>query len=511
MSAVGLIARYRIALWSGAFVLALLAIFQHTAAFTVGTWIENETYTHGFIILPISLWLMWQRRHELAALTPQPTPWLLLPMLALGLLWELGYLGRVMVVQQYSLVGMIIVVIWGLLGTRIARVLAFPLGFLMLAVPFGEAFLPPMMEFTADFTVAALKLTGIPVYREGNYFTIPSGNWSVVEACSGIRYLISSVTLGLLYAYLTYRSLKRRMVFVVLAVIVPIIANGFRAYMIVMIGHLSDMKYAVGVDHLLYGWVFFGVVMLILFWIGSYWREDGDEAPISSAAAPAAAQTLTPAFWVLGFALLAVAGGWRAYGVMQDAALKGAPPVVLPSVVPGQGWVPHAAPLTEWQPHFQNPVAVLNQTFAHDTNAAMLYLGYYRNQTQEQELIRSQNVLVSTLEKSWNHVAERTRQISFGGKKIAVRESELRGPNQRLLVWHWYWVGGVMTANDYRAKWQEASRRLLGRGDHAAVIILAAPYQDNPAEAARVLTEFAAAVDAPVHDTLSQAADRHER
>src|SRR4029077_9557246 len=142
------------------------------------------------------------------------------------------------------------------------------------AVPFGEALIPPLINFTADFTVGALQLTGVPVYREGSFFTIPSGNWSVVEACSGLRYLIASFTLGALYAYLTYRSLKRRLVFIGLSIIVPVLANGVRAYLIVITGHLSDMRLAVGIDHLIYGWVFFGIVMLLLFWIGTFWRED---------------------------------------------------------------------------------------------------------------------------------------------------------------------------------------------------------------------------------------------
>jgi exosortase A len=156
---------------------------------------------------------------------------------------------------------------------------------LLFAVPFGEFLLPPLMEQTADFTVFALRATGIPVYREGLYFTIPSGNWSVVEACSGLRYLIASITLGFLYAYLTYHSIRRRAIFVVVSVIVPIVANWLRAYMIVMIGHLSSMKLAVGVDHLIYGWLFFGLVMLILFWVGSFWREDfaqPSETPVST-------------------------------------------------------------------------------------------------------------------------------------------------------------------------------------------------------------------------------------
>ncbi len=122
------------------------------------------------------------------------------------------------------------------------------------------------------------------MYREGQNFVVPSGNWSVVEACSGIRYLIASLTVGTLYAYLTYTSLKRRLIFVGISLLVPVVANWLRAYLIVMIGHLSGNKLAVGVDHLIYGWVFFGVVIAIMFAIGMRWAET--EQPQRSPASP---------------------------------------------------------------------------------------------------------------------------------------------------------------------------------------------------------------------------------
>src|SRR5438552_85220 len=112
----------------------------------------------------------------------------------------------------------------------------------------GEALIPPLMEWTADFTVAALQLSGIPVFREGLFFTIPSGNWSVVEGCSGVRYLIASFTVGVLFAYLSYRRAWKRLLFAAMSIIVPIIANGMRAYLIVMIAHLSNNQLAHGVD-----------------------------------------------------------------------------------------------------------------------------------------------------------------------------------------------------------------------------------------------------------------------
>ena len=79
------------------------------------------------------------------------------------------------------------------------------------AVPFGEALVPKLMDWTADFTVAAVKLSGVPVYREGTHFVIPSGQWSVIEACSGIKFLIASLMGGSLYAWLMYRSPGRRL------------------------------------------------------------------------------------------------------------------------------------------------------------------------------------------------------------------------------------------------------------------------------------------------------------
>ncbi|OYV01772.1 MAG: exosortase A, partial [Burkholderiales bacterium PBB5] len=135
-----------------------------------------------------------------------------------------------------------------LLGWPVARVLAFPLGFIFFCVPVGEFLSPTLMTWTANFTVVALRASGIPVYQEGLQFVIPSGRWSVIEACSGIRYLIASIMVGTLFAYLNYNSLRRRFIFVGISIVVPLVANWLRAYMIVMLGHLSGNQLAVGAD-----------------------------------------------------------------------------------------------------------------------------------------------------------------------------------------------------------------------------------------------------------------------
>src|SRR5690606_1800868 len=108
---------------------------------------------------------------------------------------------------------------------------------------------------------------------------IPSGNFVVAEACSGINYLLATLAVGSMFMYLNFRSPWRRAVFMLLVVAVPLIANGLRAYGIVMIAHLSDYKYAMGIDHFIYGWVFFGIVIFAVFALGNLF-SDVTDAPV---------------------------------------------------------------------------------------------------------------------------------------------------------------------------------------------------------------------------------------
>lgn len=466
----------------------VLGLYGSTAWSLVETWTRSETFAHGYLIVPISAWLIWKKRHEVAAIAPVPNFFGLLLLVALGFVWVMGHLGRVQVVQQYAVVLMLPAVVWTVLGTQVVKSLSFPLGFLLLAVPFGEALIPYMIEFTADFTVLALKLSGIPVYREGAFFTVPSGNWSVVEACSGLRYLISSFTLGCLYAYLTYRSLRRRILFAVVALLVPLVANWLRAYMIVMIGHLSDMRLAVGVDHVIYGWVFFGVVMLALFWFGSFWREDlqdeheKEERPVAEVKVKGIA-------WAAALALVA-ASLWPAYtAYLERGTGKNFVPVL--AVPTGmQGWQTDAVALTDWKPRYLSPRAEMTQTYHKADRQVALYLYAYRRQEQGSELINSRNVLVWTEDRAWGKVGERPRTLNVAGGVADVVEGDLLGSSQRLLVWYWYHVDGRSTANPYQAKLLEAWAKLSGRQDDAMLIALAAPYDDHPEHAEQTLEMF---------------------
>ncbi len=239
----------------------------------IKVWMVNETFTHGFLVFPLTFWLIWHQKDQIQLLKSAPEPRVIGLLVFLLSGWFVSSVVDVQVVQQLCMISIVIATIWIVVGRQVLSSVFFPLFFLYFAVPFGQSFIPPLMEFTANFTVYLVQLSGIPIYRDGLFFTLPSGNWSVVEECSGVRYLIASFTMGCIYAYINYSSLKKRLIFILLALFVPIVGNGLRAYGIVMIGHFSGMELAVGADHLVYGWLFFGVVIFSLFYVGSFWRD----------------------------------------------------------------------------------------------------------------------------------------------------------------------------------------------------------------------------------------------
>lgn len=489
---------------AGLAVLGLLAIYWQTAASIVAIWWRSETFAHGFVVLPVCCWLVWRQRDALARVPAKPWwPGLVLVLLS-GAMWLATSVGDALGLEQFALAFLIQSSILTVLGWRVARATAFPLLFLLFAVPAGEFLVPTLVEWTADFTVAALRFSGVPVYRTANHFIVPSGAWSVVEACSGIRYVIASLMVGTIYSALAYRSTSRRLMFLAASIVVPIVANWLRAYMIVMIGHLSDNRYAVGVDHLIYGWVFFGVVMVLLFWVGSFWREDdvpagaASPATMSATTAPASARVLA----IAALAAVLVGGAWRPL----QAAVERAVTLPLPAVATLEGaggWVARGGPLATWQPRYKGHAWSMQEAFHKDGRDVAVYLAYYRNQGKGRELVTSGNLLVAREDFQWKLMKERTEAIDWSGKRIDALRAELLGPRMQLVALRLYWVDGKVTASEYVAKAWLAWSRLTGHGDDAALVVIYTPLVDGDGAADSTLQQFSAAMSPAIGRALA--------
>lgn len=267
--------RWRIA------ILALLAglvvlgfLFRVEAAAAVATWETSTAYNHCWLIAPIAAWLFWVRRARLAALSPVPTPAFALLALPGTLAWLAAERLGIMEGRQLAALGLALVLVLTIFGWRFCRAFVAPLAYLFFLVPFGGFLVGPLQHITARLIDIGLTLAGVSHYMDGLTIETPVGLFYVAEACAGLRFIVATLAFGALYALVIFRSPWRRLIVMALAITVPILANGVRAWGIIMLAEYLGSAQAAAADHIIYGWGFFSVVLLLLILAGLPFRED---------------------------------------------------------------------------------------------------------------------------------------------------------------------------------------------------------------------------------------------
>src|SRR5258708_20571857 len=160
-----------------------------------------------------------------------------------------------------------------------------PLLYLYFLVPFGEFLTPTLQDFTARFAVLGLQILGIPVYSDGILIEVPAGSFAVAEACAGLRFLIAAVAFGVFYATEIYESRLRRTIFIGLSIVVPVIANRFRALGLIAAAEAFGTAAAVRAADRYHGLVFFSLVLVALIFIGRSFSDRNEPAASAALAA----------------------------------------------------------------------------------------------------------------------------------------------------------------------------------------------------------------------------------
>ena len=452
--------------------------YADTFATIAEKWRSDAAFSHGLLIVPISLWLAWRKRAELASVPFEPSWWGVAGMAICVAIWVIARGTGVLVVEQLAAVAMVPAAVLAVWGVRAALVLVFPLAFLFFAVPFGQGLVPALMQVTADIGTSALRLSGVPVFRSNMFISIPSGEFEVARTCSGLNYFITGLVLGTLYAYLSYTSWKKRLLCIAAFVVVPIVANGLRVYFTILVSYLTDMRYGPGTEHVTFGRIFFIVVMLVMFWIGSRWRDEVPK-PARSRDLRELSGSLPTTRWtaILAYVLLAALAPLYLSTLQQSARQDwqlAQDTVWLPEA--SGGWTGPESGIGVWRPSYDGAAAEqLGRYRAADGSPVDVYIGSYAiGATRGAEMIHHRNRIFrqesnSLVRSSTLHVELPDRQ------ELPVLQMEGPSGIGARLVWRWFVVGDQTLVSPYAVKFFEALALLTREAATERVVVLSTP------------------------------------
>ncbi len=483
---------------------AVIGAFWLTFSHLVGLSENAEGSAHTTFVLAAFLVLLWGARTDISTLPIRPFLPGILGLLLAGLVWLTGELIFARVLTHIGIVVMIPMTILTILGYRWLAALSFPLAFLLLAVPVGGSIVPLLVDWTATFAVAGLQASGIPVHREGAYLIVPSGAWSVADSCSGLAYLRTVAMLSILYGWSMYRSLSKRLTFIAGGILIGIMGNWLRAYLTILIAHLSDNRFLRD-DHSTFGWMLFAILLFSYCAIGYRYR-DGEQSSkaVKSGHLKLGEQLKTssqsPHLVLVVLAAVSAIAVWpvlhRTFQIATTA------PVEITDIAPANGWSSSSTPSVSWTPTLTNPTRQRVQSFEKDGRRVDVFIGVFQNQSWTSKLVTVVNGIAPGDDPRWSLAVRGTANTEFANQSLDVETGVVLGSSVRILAWRWYWIRGTATANDIRAKVAQLLTRLRAQNDTSAWVSIYVDATASPAESVALLHKFMREMSPSVQKSL---------
>ena len=476
--------------------ISVACIYWPTTAYLLGFGRITDYSSHSALVVFVVLVLIWNLRAKLAVLPIRPFLFGFFGLIGLGFIWLAGQLVFTRVFTQLAVLAMVPMAVLTLLGFRWLAAMAFPFFVLMFAVPIWSPLVPTLVKWTAKFAELGIRASGVPIYREGAYFVLPSGTWAVADTCSGVAFLSTCLLLGVLYAWTIYRSTMKRVVFILGAAVIGVVGNWFRVYLTMMVAHLSDNRF-LREDHYTFGWLLFAVFLFFFCWFGLRYRDAepsaGDNSSLdlngvatnSSPMRGSSAPRLIAVSVLIVFALAV----WPLYeSRLQVQTISS--PMEVADISPQAGWSPVETSTLEWAPELSNPSLLRVQVFEKAGRRVSVFVGIFRNETWESKLVTVSNQLAGGDKSSWNLADRGIVQTEISGLPLEAKTGVILGRTGRVLAWHWYWINGVSTASDLNAKFQQLLTRLHGVHGGSAWVAIYTSANESSEVSSKLLQEF---------------------
>lgn len=450
----------------------------------INVWTVSEIFNHCFLVIPGACFLIYQKREQLAQQAFSANYWLLIPFIGTIILYTFGYVGDIRLLMHIATFVSLPLLIWLVIGNNAAKIIAFPLYFMLFSIPIGEQLIPFLQELTTDLAVPLIEMTGVPIYRNGLYLDIPEGRFLVAEACSGISFLVASIVFGNVYAYISFRTLPKQIFFILISLFVPIIANALRVYGIVLTAHLTDMEYAAGADHLIYGGVFYAIVLFLLIFIGERFRDQSITLHKTTQPNKTKAYEQSKPWQVIATVLILfiMQFSWLSSIEKNKSTVKSTPII---NIVPLNNNIQQKK-LVKWQPSFplatetQQGVIWLNKNTSIDFFIAAYASG-------EGELISSLNQLYDA--KRWSLVDTSSITLKDGKQKVSLTQLISPQGEKRMII-HWYQLSNETFTSKIKIKLYQTFNLLLGQVDNSSLVAFSVQSNDSSTQNELLLAEF---------------------
>lgn len=430
----------------------MLLAFWPTLASFPGVWIEERT--HGFVIAAFCAWMIWRTDWRAVPVEPASAGTVAL-LVGLSCAWSGAELLSLRVVHQLLFPAILLAWIVAVKGRKVWPVAAPIAATFVLAVPLWEVLIRPLQRLTVIVNSLLLKIVGIEATIDADMITVSAGTFLVAGSCAGLNYLMSGITIGVMYGALFLERWTARVQVLLAAIAVSLVANWLRVFGLIVIGDRTRMQSPLMTDHGTYGWLVFAGALPIFFLLAR--RIDARDAAAAHRVAQAPG-TLTlrtakrlPSIWL--------ATGAAMLGPVLHAMIALVPPDMAPSaetpgIAPGAEWrrggTAGAAP-SDWAPGYRGASEHRVAYWIRGDERVRVDRMIYAAQAQGSELINELNRIAPEAE---------TLNERFAGpldeQTRIVREATVRSGNDVRLVWYWYSVAGMETPSPLKAKLLES-------------------------------------------------------
>ena len=458
-------------------------------------WINDKDFSHGIFVPIFALYVVWQDRKQLTAIVPAPS-WAGLPLVVLSMVvLVLGVLGADIFLPRVSLLILLAGLVILFQGWKFFRAVLFPWAFLILMIPIPALIMNrvtfPLQLLAATLSAALLELVGIVVLLGGNILTLASGQQlDVAEACSGIRSLLTLVTLAIVYGYLMETRTWVRVVLVCLTVPIAVVANSFRVFATGLLMQFGYIDEAEGVPHALAGVLIFAVALMMLFAvhrvISLIWKS-GPAAPRNVAhlkEQPTRGMRVKAGSfrsWVVAVPMLATAIGLQAHS-SGDVKHVGS----LPSQI--GGWTGRDIPISQEELDILGPGEYLQRDYENASQLQPkinLYVPFFPSQKAGDTIHSPDHCLLGA---GWFPTSREVIQLTRpDGSPMPVDRYVVSKSGQRQLVLYWFQAHGRVVASEWRTKYYLISDSIrMNRSDGGMVRLMTPILKSESPDAAQV-------------------------